>query len=68
MLRDSKVQEVRIDPAGVYGFLGVPDHARGTVLFAHGSGSGRNSPRNGRVAQALRDGGLATLLLDLLTV
>lgn len=65
--RTDQAQEVRIDPAGVYGFLGVPKHARGIVLFAHGSGSGRSSPRNGHVAQALRDSGLATLLLDLLT-
>jgi putative phosphoribosyl transferase len=41
--------------------------ARGVVLFAHGSGSGRHSPRNRAVAEALRRGGLATLLFDLLT-
>ncbi len=41
--------------------------ARGVVLFAHGSGSGRHSPRNRAVAAALRRGGLATLLFDLLT-
>jgi dienelactone hydrolase len=49
------------------GSLDVPAHARGLVLFAHGSGSGRHSPRNHRVAQALRDARLATLLFDLLT-
>ncbi|HSG35763.1 MAG TPA: alpha/beta hydrolase [Sphingomonadaceae bacterium] len=48
-------------------FLGVPDAARGIVIFAHGSGSGRLSPRNNYVAQRLREAGLATLLLDLLT-
>jgi putative phosphoribosyl transferase len=45
----------------------VPDHARGAVLFAHGSGSSRHSPRNQRVASELRDAGLATVLADLLT-
>lgn len=47
--------------------LGVPDGARGIVIFAHGSGSGRLSPRNNHVAACLRQAGLATLLLDLLT-
>ena len=49
------------------GDLVVPDQAGGVVLFAHGSGSGRHSPRNRLVARVLNDGGLATLLLDLLT-
>src|SRR5919107_1265972 len=49
------------------GTLGVPERAAGVVLFAHGSGSGRHSPRNRRVAEVLRAGGLATLLVDLLT-
>lgn len=48
-------------------FLGVPASARGLVIFAHGSGSGRMSPRNNYVAQRLRHAGLATLLLDLLS-
>ena len=48
------------------GIFGVPDGATGIVLFAHGSGSGRFSPRNQFVAQELQDGGMATLLLDLL--
>ncbi len=47
--------------------LGVPDKARGLVIFAHGSGSGRHSPRNRLVAVGLNEGGIATLLLDLLT-
>jgi putative phosphoribosyl transferase len=46
--------------------LNVPANAKGVVAFAHGSGSGRFSPRNQFVARALEDGGLATLLLDLL--
>lgn len=48
-------------------FLGVPSGAQGIVIFAHGSGSGRMSPRNNHVAARLRQAGLATLLLDLLT-
>jgi len=45
----------------------VPDRARGAVLFAHGSGSGRHSPRNRHVAGELQTSGLATVLADLLT-
>lgn len=58
-------------PAGsvvLEGALDVPDGRRGVVLFAHGSGSSRHSPRNRFVAGSLRDAGLATLLIDLLTV
>src|SRR5205085_6819775 len=63
------LQEVRI-PAGnawLYGDLGLPRDARGLVLFAHGSGSGRHSARNRQVAQKLQQAGIATLLFDLLT-
>jgi dienelactone hydrolase len=49
------------------GDLAVPENPRGAVLFAHGSGSSRHSPRNRFVAQALNEAGLATLLMDLLT-
>jgi pimeloyl-ACP methyl ester carboxylesterase len=49
------------------GDLVVPEHATGIVLFSHGSGSSRLSPRNRKVARALQEGGLATLLFDLLT-
>jgi dienelactone hydrolase len=49
------------------GDLSVPPGARGAVLFAHGSGSSRHSPRNRYVAGVLQGAGLATLLLDLLT-
>lgn len=59
---------ITIAPAGLEGLLGLPIDAKGIVLFAHGSGSGRLSPRNNFVAQALRDNGLATLLFDLLSV
>src|SRR5687767_9623873 len=61
--------EVRI-PAGtatIEGHLRVPDNACGIVLFVHGSGSSRHSPRNQFVAQTLNEAGLATLLFDLLT-
>lgn len=58
-------------PAGrnivIEGVLDVPERAPGVVVFSHGSGSGRHSPRNQYVAQALRRRGMATLLLDLLT-
>lgn len=49
------------------GELAVPEGARGLIVFAHGSGSGRHSPRNRTVAEALQERGLATLLFDLLT-
>jgi putative phosphoribosyl transferase len=47
--------------------VGVPDDERGVVVFAHGSGSGRHSPRNRYVAEVLNDAGFATVLADLLT-
>lgn len=49
------------------GMLEIPDGARGLVVFAHGSGSSRKSPRNSFVAEVIRDHGLGTLLFDLLT-
>src|SRR5260370_28122531 len=61
------VHAVNIAPDGLQGDLVVPERAMGIVLFAHGSGSGRHSPRNRYVASILQQGGLATLLLDLLT-
>ncbi|MFG0283189.1 MAG: dienelactone hydrolase family protein, partial [Phycisphaerales bacterium JB039] len=62
-------REFTIPAAGatLAGLLGVPPGARGLIIFAHGSGSSRLSPRNARVAADLRAGGLATLLMDLLT-
>jgi putative phosphoribosyl transferase len=64
-----KEREVRISagPVELEGILDIPEGAQGIVLFAHGSGSGRHSPRNRYVAGALREAGLATLLIDLLT-
>jgi dienelactone hydrolase len=67
MMSASALREVRIDPFGLFGFLDAPNEALGLVLFAHGSGSGRHSPRNNYVAHALNRCGIATLLLDLLT-
>lgn len=61
---------VRIPAAGratLEGDLNIPEGARGIVLFAHGSGSSRHSPRNRYVAQLLNQAQLATLLVDLLT-
>ena len=49
------------------GTLDIPREAQGLVIFAHGSGSSRHSPRNRKVAEALQGAGLATLLFDLLT-
>jgi putative phosphoribosyl transferase len=57
---------VSSDGLGLPGHLTVPRGAHGLVLFAHGSGSSRHSPRNQFVARRLQEGGLATLLFDLL--
>src|SRR6266436_4667855 len=57
----------RIAPHGIEGDLIVPERPIGVVVFAHGSGSSRHSPRNRYVASVLQQGGLATLLMDLLT-
>src|SRR6266446_4110314 len=68
---DPGTQSVSLQiPAGevtLAGNLEIPANARGLVLFAHGSGSSRRSPRNQAVAEVLRDAGMATLLFDLLT-
>lgn len=56
------------DGASIVGDLAVPRDALGVVVFAHGSGSSRQSVRNTAVAVALEDRGLATLLIDLLTI
>jgi len=56
-----------VDSAQLEGNLSLPQDVSGVVLFAHGSGSSRHSPRNQYVAQALHEGGLGTLLIDLLT-
>src|SRR5690606_25006633 len=55
-------------PVTLAGRLTVPEGAKGLVVFAHGSGSSRHSPRNQYVAGVLNEAGLGTLLFDLLTV
>lgn len=57
---------IEADGAQLDGELTLPDHARATVVFAHGSGSSRHSPRNQLVAATLQRAGLGTLLFDLL--
>jgi dienelactone hydrolase len=58
---------ISVDRVALAGELVRPENARGTVLFAHGSGSSRHSPRNQFVARVLRQWGASTLLFDLLT-
>jgi len=58
---------IPIDGAHLRGTLALPERAEAVILFAHGSGSSRLSPRNARVAHALHQRGLGTLLFDLLT-
>lgn len=58
---------IPVDGATLEGHLAVPRGASGLVVFAHGSGSSRHSPRNNFVAETLRERGLGTLLFDLLT-
>jgi pimeloyl-ACP methyl ester carboxylesterase len=60
--------EIEVGGAPLYGVLEIPDQCRGIVLFAHGSGSGRHSPRNRMVAEHLQSEHLGTFLFDLLTV
>lgn len=67
---DDRLETTVAVPVGrltLQGTLGIPDGARGIILFAHGSGSSRFSPRNRYVARVLRDAGFGTLLLDLLS-
>jgi pimeloyl-ACP methyl ester carboxylesterase len=64
---DERTIDVRVANFTLEGTLAIPRGAQGLVLFAHGSGSSRHSPRNRFVAALLRESGLATLLIDLLT-
>lgn len=59
--------EIRSGDVSLPGELILPADAQGVVLFAHGSGSSRHSPRNQFVARTIRDAGVGTLLFDLLT-
>jgi putative phosphoribosyl transferase len=63
----STATRIAAEGADLDGDLTLPPHAKGIVLFAHGSGSSRHSPRNRQVAHALNQHRLATLLVDLLT-
>jgi len=60
--------EIRLTDVTLQGDLTIPENAKGIVLFSHGSGSSRLSPRNNYVAKVLQKNGLATLLFDLLTL
>ncbi|MGA9023951.1 MAG: dienelactone hydrolase family protein [Terracidiphilus sp.] len=60
-------RSVLIPPTGLEGDLVIPEKATAVIAFAHGSGSSRHSPRNQYVARVLQQGGLGTLLFDLLT-
>jgi len=64
----NRAVSITLPDAVLEGDLTVPRGARGLVVFAHGSGSSRHSPRNRFVAQVINDAGLGTLLMDLLTV
>jgi dienelactone hydrolase len=64
---DFSAAAISVGDASISGDLAIPRRANGIVIFAHGSGSSRKSPRNQFVARALQEAGLATLLMDLLT-
>jgi putative phosphoribosyl transferase len=64
---EERLVSVTAGPVTLEGNLVLPPGARGLVVFAHGSGSSRHSPRNRFVAEVLQKGGIATLLIDLLT-
>src|SRR5258707_4783581 len=64
---DERLVRVSVGSLTLEGNLTLPKKARGVVLFAHGSGSSRHSPRNRHVARTLNEANLATLLIDLLT-
>jgi putative phosphoribosyl transferase len=67
-LRDEHEVLITTGSGHLQGNLVIPRKAEGIILFAHGSGSSRHSPRNRYVAEVLQEKGLATLLLDLLTL
>ncbi|MEP9411145.1 MAG: dienelactone hydrolase family protein [Candidatus Brocadia sp.] len=64
--KNEKEVVIPADSVHLQGILGLPFQARGIIVFAHGSGSGRFSPRNNFVARVLQNVGIATLLVDLL--
>src|ERR1051326_6265792 len=64
---NDELVKIEANNAWLEGELKVPDEATGIVLFVHGSGSSRHSPRNQYVANVIREAGIGTLLFDLLT-
>lgn len=62
-----QIVQIPIHGVNIEGALELPPQPKGIVLFVHGSGSSRHSPRNNYVAAALRENGIGTLLIDLLT-
>lgn len=64
---DENLVSITANGVALEGMLAVPPDAPGIVVFAHGSGSSRKSPRNNFVAEVIRERGLGTLLFDLLT-
>ncbi|MFZ5594311.1 MAG: dienelactone hydrolase family protein [Pseudomonadota bacterium] len=62
-----ELAHIPADSISLEGMLELPNNVQGVVLFAHGSGSSRFSPRNNYVAEVLREAGIGTLLIDLLT-
>jgi dienelactone hydrolase len=62
-----QIVHIAADNIHIEGMLELPNNAQGIVIFAHGSGSSRHSPRNNYVARILHSGGMGTLLMDLLT-
>ena len=64
---EGRAVQISAGPVNLEGDLVIPKGAGGIVLFAHGSGSSRHSPRNQFVARTLQEAGLGTLLFDLLT-
>ena len=66
-LSAERLVHIPIDAAQLEGALVLPEQTQGLVVFAHGSGSSRFSPRNNFVARVLHEAGIGTLLLDLLT-
>src|SRR5215470_17374373 len=67
VITQRRAVRLALGPVTLSGDLAAAPHASGVVVFAHGSGSNRRSPRNRAVADGLQQAGLATLLLDLLT-
>jgi dienelactone hydrolase len=65
--QNNQIVQIPADGIKLEGALVIPPGAQGIVLFAHGSGSSRHSPRNNFVAQVLQSAGMGTLLMDLLT-